>query len=87
MLSGTFANRKDFILGGLSVVRSWRGFLTQRRRDAEYAERFRGVSSQESGVGVQSWSWRVECIFFYTFCTAESFSALTSNLSVKSLDT
>ena len=50
MLSGMFANRKDFILGGLSVVKSWsselESFLTQRRRDAEYAERFRGVRGQ-----------------------------------------
>ena len=49
MLSGTFANRKDFIFGPFDV-KSWsselESFLTQRRRDAEYAERFRGVRGQ-----------------------------------------
>ena len=49
MLSGTFANRNDFIFLVLSVVRSWRGFLTQRRRDAEYAEIFRAAFGRGSG--------------------------------------
>ena len=43
MLSGMFAKRKDFIVGPF-VVESWsyelERYLTQRRRDAEYAEEF-----------------------------------------------
>ena len=65
MLSGIFANRKDFIFLVLSVVRSWRGFLTQRRRELGVRGRNRplwvgathreatkpsGASAEESGV-------------------------------------
>ena len=55
MLSGTFANRNDFIFLVLSVVRSWSYELeifnaeAQRRR----VRRELGVSSQESGVSLE----------------------------------
>ena len=42
-------------------------FLTQRRRDAEYAEVFRAACGRGQYAGVRG--WRVEGSFFCTFYT------------------